>query len=255
MNRVLTLAKFNIGILLSQRTWFFLSWALFGMQLAVYGSLMSKLVSPVNVPDYFFFYAIGLMVIIVFDSGADVGRHFVEHAHEGELPYFLSLPISRRGFLASQAIYGVANTMIKILPPLVIVLYFVGRLTPQGVFFAAIALFLLGLGITGLMVSFSFIAFKSIDIYSAVIAGLSALLVRFSTVFYPLIFLPNFYSPISLLSPLTYGADLTRWILGFDSTKLLNPTVAAIVVTAIAVGTLSLSVRIVDKIIEGVKAS
>ena len=145
--------------------------------------------------------------------------------------------------------------MIKILPPLVIVLYFVGRLTPLGVFFAAIALFLLGLGITGLMVSFSFIAFKSIDIYSAVIAGLSALLVRFSTVFYPLIFLPNFYSPISLLSPLTYGADLTRWILGFDSTKLLNPTVAAIVVTAIAVGTLSLSVRIVDKIIEGVKAS
>ncbi len=96
MNRVLILAKFNIGILLSQRMWFVLSWALFGMQLAVYGSLMSRLVS-VKVPDYFFFYAIGLMVIIVFDSGADVGRHFVEHAHEGELPYFLS-PSPGEGF-------------------------------------------------------------------------------------------------------------------------------------------------------------
>src|SRR5438876_7532169 len=174
MNRVLTLAAYNVRMLLSLRTWFILAWALFGLQIAIYGSLMSKLVSTA-VPNYLFYYAIGLMVIIVFDSGADVGRHFVEHAHEGELPYFLSLPISRRGFLASQAIYGVANTMIKILPPLVIVLYFVGRLTPQGVFFATIALFLLGLGITGLMVSFSFIAFKSIDIYSAVIAGLSAL--------------------------------------------------------------------------------
>ncbi len=254
MNRVLILAKFNIGILLSQRMWFVLSWALFGMQLAVYGSLMSRLVS-VKVPDYFFFYAIGLMVIIVFDSGADVGRHFVEHAHEGELPYFLSLPISRRGFLASQAIYGVANTMIKVLPPLLGVLYFVGRLTPQGVLFAMLALFLLGLGISGLMISFSFIAFKSIDIYSAVIAGLSALLVRFSTVFYPLIFLPNFYAPVSFLSPLTYGADLTRWVLGFDPSALLNPTIAALVVTAVAVGTLSLSARIVDKIIEGVKAA
>src|SRR3989442_15799577 len=148
------------------------------MQLAVYGSLMSKLVSPVNVPDYFFFYAIGLMVIIVFDSGADVGRHFVEHAHEGELPYFLSLPISRRGFLASQAIYGVANTMIKILPPLVIVLYFVGRLTPQGVFFAAIALFLLGLGIKCLMMPLSFIAFKSIYTNISYITGLSSLPAR-----------------------------------------------------------------------------
>ena len=50
MNRVLTLAKFNIGILLSERTSFILSWALFGMQMAVYGALMSRLVS-VNVPD------------------------------------------------------------------------------------------------------------------------------------------------------------------------------------------------------------
>ena len=192
---------------------------------------------------------------MVFDSGAWVGRNFVEHAHEGELPYFLSLPISRRGFLASQAIYGVANTIIKVLPPLLGVLYFVGRLTILGTLFAALALLLLGLGITGIMISFSFIAFKSIDIYSAVIAGLSALLVRFSTVFYPLIFLPNFYSPISLLSPLTYGADLTRWFLGFDASQLLNPTIAAVVVTAVAIGTLSLSARIVDKIIEGVKAS
>jgi len=45
MNRVLTLAAYNVRILLSERTWFFLAWALFGLQIAVYGSLMSKLVS------------------------------------------------------------------------------------------------------------------------------------------------------------------------------------------------------------------
>ena len=254
MNRVLILAAYNVKILLSQRTWFFLAWALFGLQIAVFGSLMSKLVSTA-VPNYFFFYAIGLMVITVFDSGADVGRHFVEHAHEGELPYFLSLPISRGGFLAAQAIYGVANTMIKVLPPLIGVLWFVGDLTLQGVVFALISMFLLGLGITGIMVSMSFIAFKSVDIYSAFLAGLSALIVRFSTVFYPLIFMPNFYSPISVFSPLTYGADLTRWVLGFDPNFLLNPILAAAVVTAVAVGTMSLSARIVDKVIEGVKAA
>ncbi len=101
----------------------------------------------------------------------------------------------------------------------------------------------------------SFIAFRSVDIYSAVLAGLSALLVRFSTVFYPLILMPNFYSPVSFLSPLTYGADLTRWLVGFDPQFLLNPILAAAVVTAVAVGTLSLSAGIVDKIIEGVKAA
>ena len=254
MNRVLTLAAFNIKVLLGERTWFFLAWALFGLQLAVYGSLMSRLVGT-NLPDYFYFYGVGLMIIIVFDSAADVGRHFVEHAHEGELPYFLSLPVSRKGFLASQAIYGVANTLLKVAPPLLAVLFFWGRLTLAGAFFAIVALFILGLGISGLMISMSFIAFKSVDIYSAVIAGLSALLVRFSTVFYPLIVMPNYYSPVSVLSPLTYGADLTRWVLGFDPKYLLNPLLAAAVVTAVAIGTLSLSTRIVDRIIEGVKAA
>ena len=242
MNRVLTLALYNVRILLSERTWFFLAWALFGLQIAVYGSLMSKLVSTA-VPNY------------LFDSGADVGRHFVEHAHEGELPYFLSLPVSRGGFLAAQAIYGVANTMIKVLPPLIGVLWFLRALTIQGVVFALISMFLLGLGITGIMVSMSFIAFKSVDIYSAFLAGLSALIVRFSTVFYPLIFMPSFYSPISVFSPLTYGADLTRWVLGFDPSFLLNPILAAAVVTGVAVGTLTLSAKIVDKVIEGVKAA
>jgi ABC-type multidrug transport system permease subunit len=254
MNRVLNLAGFNIRVLLSDPTWFFLSWALFALQLAVYGSLMSKLIGS-NLPNYFFFYSIGLMIIVVFESAEDVGRHFVENAHEGELPYFLTLPISRSGFLVSQAMYGVANTLLKVAPPLLAVLFVSGNLTVPGALFALLALFLLGLGITGIMVSLSFIAFKAVDIYLAVLAGLSALLVRFSTVFYPLAVMPNYYSPISVLSPLTYGADLTRWFLGFDPKYLLNPVLAAVVVTAIAVSTLSLSARIVDKIIEGVKVA
>src|SRR5712692_11030599 len=112
MNRVVNLAACNRRGLLSDRNWFFLSCALFALHLAVYGSLMSKLVGS-NLPNYFFFYSIGLMIIVVFESAEDVGRHFVENAHEGELPYFLTLPISRSGFLVSQAMYGVANTLLK----------------------------------------------------------------------------------------------------------------------------------------------
>lgn len=214
---------------------------------------MSKLVAN-NVKDYLFFYAVGLLVITTFDSGASVAHNFVEHGHEGELPYYLSLPISRTGFLVAQALYGVSDTLIKILPPLLGIMYFMGRLTVLGALFAVLALVLLGIGISGLLVSMSFIAFKSVDIYNAVIAGLSAILIRFSTVFYPLIFIPNFYSPISVFNPLTYGADLTRWVLGFDPAFLVNPILAAAVVTAVAIGTLSLSAGIVDKIIEGVKS-
>src|SRR5881628_2783369 len=130
MNRILNLAAFNIRVLLSDPTWFFLSWALFALQLAVYGSLMSKLVGS-NLPNYFFFYSIGLMIIVVFESAEDVGRHFVEHAHEGELPYFLSLPVSRSGFLVAQAIYGVVNTLVKVAPPLLAVLFIWDWVSPE----------------------------------------------------------------------------------------------------------------------------
>jgi hypothetical protein len=254
MNRVLTLAVFNIRVLLGERMWFVLSWALFGLQLAIYGSLMSRLVVG-TVEDYFFFYSIGLIVIIVFESGADLGRHFVEHAREGELPYFLALPISRKGLFAANAIYGATNTVIRVLPPLAVTLAVLGRFSVQGIIFALIALFLLGLGISGIMISMSFIAFKSVDIYIALVAGLSALLIRFSTVFYPLIFMPKIYEPVAYLTPLTYGADLTRWLLGFNPQFLLNPTLALAVVIAVAVGTIFLSVTIVERIIEGVKAA
>ena len=254
MNRVLTLAVFNIRVLLGERMWFVLSWALFGLQLAIYGALMSKLVVG-TVQDYLFFYSIGLIVIIVFESSADLGRHFVENAREGELPYFLSLPISRRGLFAANALYGATNTVIRVLPPLTVTLAVLGRFSVQGVVFALAALFLLGLGISGIMISMSFIAFKSVDIYIALVAGLSALLIRFSTVFYPMIFMPAFYQPVSYVSPLTYGADLTRWLLGFNPQLLLDPTLAVAIVVAVAVGTISLSVTIMERIIEGVKAA
>ncbi len=255
MNRVLTLASFNVSQIVAERAGLVLSWALFALQFGIFGSLMSHLVQSTKVQDYFFFYGVGLMVITVFDTGSFVGRRFVERAHEGELPYYLSLPISRRGFLESQAIYGIVATVLRAGPPLIGVLAFTGRFTLPGAFFALLSLTTLGLGISGIMISLSFIAFKSIDIYNAIIAGLSALLVRFSTVFYPLVFIPSFYSPVAIFSPLTYGSDLTRWVLGFDPQLLLNPVLAAVVVTAIAVGTLSLSAGIVDKIIEGVKAA
>ena len=252
MNRVVTLAVFNIRVLLGERMWFVLSWALFGLQLAIYGSLMSKLVV---VEDYFFFYSIGLIVIIVFESSADLGRHFVEHAREGELPYFLSLPISRRGLFAANALYGATNTVIRVLPPLAITLAILGRFSVQGIVFTMIALFLLGLGISGIMISMSFIAFKSVDIYIALVAGLSALLIRFSTAFYPIGRIPPIYQPASYATPLTYGADLSRWVLGYDPQLLLNPTVALVIVIAVAVGTISLSMTIMGRIIEGVKAA
>ena len=70
-----------------------MEWAIFLVQVGVYGAMLSQLVTGIE--DYRQFFAVGLVIMITFDMASHTGRHFVEHAHEGRLPYLLSLPISR----------------------------------------------------------------------------------------------------------------------------------------------------------------
>src|SRR5207245_11580190 len=102
MNRVLTLASFNVSQIVAERAGLVLSWALFALQFGIFGSLMSHLVQSSKVQDYFFFYGVGLMVVTVFDTGSFVVRRLVEPDHEGELLYYLSLSIPRRVFRESR---------------------------------------------------------------------------------------------------------------------------------------------------------
>jgi ABC-type polysaccharide/polyol phosphate export permease len=90
--------------------------------------------------------------------------------------------------------------------------------------------------------------------YSAIVTGFSTVIIRFSTVLYPLIFLPPGYASVAALSPLTYGADLVRFLLGFNPSILLDPTYAVLVLAALAVSTLGLGAFLLQRLVEGVKS-
>jgi hypothetical protein len=194
--------------------------------------------------NYQQFYAVGFIIIMTFDIGSHAGREFVEHAHEGRLPYLLSLPISRSKLFLSIALKGAFELALMLTVPFSVTLLLIGNFTAVSVGAAVAMLFCLGFGVAGLMLGLSFIAFKSSDMYSAIVTGLSAIIVRFSTIMYPLAFLAKTspgYASAATLNPLSYGADLVRLILGFDPSSLLDPTVAVAVLIAVAVGTLGLS--------------
>jgi len=230
-----------------------MGWITFTIQLAIYGALISRLVTGIS--NYQQFYAIGFVVMMTFDVGSHVGRHFVEHAHEGLLPYLLSLPISRSKLFLSIALQGGIELALIISVPFIITLFLIGNLTVISVTAALVTLFCLGFGVAGVMLGLSFIAFKSADLYTAITVGLSSIIVRFSTVLYPLMFLPPSYATAALFSPLTYGADLVRLFLGFDPSILLDPVYAVVVLTALAVSTLSLGMFLLQRLVEGVKSA
>jgi len=221
-------------------------------QYFIYGQLVSVLVNKVS--DYYLYYGTGLLIIMTFNVSTWAGRRFVEGAHEGRLRYMLSLPIRRGEFFLEQVLLGLSVNVVRIDPPLVMILL-IRDAPPLMLVTSLLVLLVMSAGIMGIMISLSFIAFKSFDIYSAIVAGMSALLIRFSTILYPLAFLPNGYNSVSQANPLTYGADLLRTAMSIDVTSLMNPGLSTVVVISVAISTLTIGMALVPRALEGVKSS
>lgn len=253
MRNVLRLVWFDLKAELKPPIWIIMNWVVFLVQVGVYGVMISQLVTGIE--NYSRFFAVGLVILITFDMASHTGRHFVEHAHEGRLPYLLSLPIPRAKLFLTIALQGGAELALMLAVPLTVTLLIIGNLTWLSVAACVLTLFWLGFGVAGLMLGLSFIAFKSSDLYTAIVTGLSTIIIRFSTVLYPFIFLPVQYASAAVVSPLTYGSDLVRFILGFEPSILLNPYYAVSVLAALSVSTLGLGLILIQRLVEGVKSA
>lgn len=253
MSNIIRLIWFDLKPELKPPVWIIMEWTVFLVQAGIYGAIISQLVTGIS--NYMQFFSVGLVIMITFDLASHTGRHFVEHAHEGRLPYLLSLPISRSKLFLTIVLQGGAELALMLAVPLTVTLLIVGNLTWISVVACVFTLFWLGFGVAGLMLGLSFIAFKSSDLYTAIVTGLSTVIIRFSTVLYPFIFLPPQYASAAAFSPLTYGSDLVRLILGFDPSILLNPYYAFSVLTALAVSTLGLGLILIQRLVEGVKSA
>ncbi|MGB9134505.1 MAG: ABC transporter permease [Candidatus Bathyarchaeia archaeon] len=255
MSNILRLVWFDLKPELKPPIWIIMEWAVFLVQVGVYGAIITQLVAKQAIGDYRQFYAVGLVIMITFEMGSHTGRHFVEHAHEGRLPYLLSLPVSRAQLFLTITLQGGVELALMLAVPLSVTLLLIGNLTLVSVAASVLTLFWLGFGIAGLMLGLSFIAFKSSDLYTAIVTGLSTIMIRFSTVLYPFIFLPAQYATAAAFSPLTYGSDLVRFLLGFDPGILMDPYIAVAVLTALSVSTLGLGMILIQRLVEGVKSA
>lgn len=254
MSNALRLVWFDLKPELKPPIWIVAEWTTFLIQIGIYGAILSQLVTAPGIGNYRQFFTVGVVIMLTFDVGTHTGRHFVEDAHEGRLPYLLSLPISRLALFLTIALQGGAELALMLAVPLTVTLLIIGNFTWISVTAVVLTLFWLGFGVASLMLALSFIAFKSSDLYSAIVTGLSAIIIRFSTVLYPFIFLPPQYASAAAFSPLTYGSDLVRLLLGFDPNILVNPVYAVVVLTALSVSTLSLGLFLVQRLVEGVKS-
>jgi len=254
MREMLSLLAFDLRENFDSIPWTVYFWIFFAFQYFVYGQLVSRLVNPSAVSNYYFYYGTGILIIMTFNVSTWAGRRFVEGAHEGRLKYLLSLPFTRGELFLEQVLLGLTVNLIRIGPPLVLILW-LAKMPPIALVTSVAVLLAMSFGIMGIMISLSFIAFKSFDIFSAIVASTSAILIRFSTILYPLAFLPSAYGTVARFNPLTYGSDLLRDVLNFNVSSLLDPGLSAFVIAAVGISTMTLGMALVPRALEGVKSS
>ncbi len=117
-NLVLQMARRDIEVLF-RTPWIIISRGLaFIIQLFVFATLISRLVS---VSGFFQYYAVGSVISMVASISFIIGYDIFEEAEEGVLDYLLTLPVSRRQFIIGRALGGAIRALIYVTPMFAVV--------------------------------------------------------------------------------------------------------------------------------------
>lgn len=220
-------------------TWFII-------QVLVFGLAISKIVALEN---FYRFYLVGVYSSILFLMSIYTGYDIISEAEYGLFDYYLSLPISRRDFIMGKIIGSGISSLIYTAPMLITILALIGVYSPINILLAVISALLFSLGISGLIVSITMLM-KSGDISDILFGAISTLLLRLSTVYYPIAVMPDYYKALASINPLSHVAELLRFLLVGEYYSL-SPETTIIILIGLAVSMSSIASLIIEKVIEG----
>jgi ABC-2 type transport system permease protein len=182
-------------------------------QIALFGLVSTRMFV---VPNYFDFYAGGVIITLLYSTTMFIGYDIFEEAEHGVTEYLLSIPVSRRELVLGRSIGGGLRSFVYVGPLMVVILLLIGVTNPLNFLIAFTSLFLFAFGVSGLSILLS-VGIKSHDKYDIFLGVFNALIVRFSTTLYPMAYMPQAYSTIARINPLTFAADIFRWGAGVES--------------------------------------
>ena len=202
--------------------WFVSQIILFGL---IASQMVHVVVNGVTI-DYYKYYIGGLAVMTLYSTAIYIGFDIYEEAEHGVFEYLLSLPVSRRTLALGRSIGGGLRAFIYVGPLIVVSLYVMGALNPLNFLIALLSLFLFSFGLSGMSITFA-VLIKSSDRFDIFMGILDALIVRLSTVMYPLTVITQtnpLYGGLAQFNPVSFASDLFRWGTGIGSIiTLSNP--------------------------------
>ncbi len=172
----------------------------------VYRGLMSL--------DYFQFFVPAVVVTGIFAAALDVGRRIFLALRDGNVQYYLSLPVSTEGLVAAYLLAGGMTGLVYSGPLLIMTILLLGTDAIFNVLIMLPFLLVLAVGLSGLAAGLAAIASTRGEFFYAYQQLLQTLLLVFSTVFYPAYilerYLPSFLVVVASANPLSLAADGLR---------------------------------------------
>jgi len=198
--------------------------AWFAVQVSVFAVLMSYLVairpSPSSGASYYEYYLFGAYTALLFSISMFRGYEIAEEFEEGIIEYHLSLPVRRRILAIGRTIGGGIASFTYTIPMMAFILAILRISNPLLIVIAMLSALAFSIGIVGLAINIVF-GLKSGDRTDILFGVVDALLVRLSTIFYPLPFLASVpaYFYAAAANPLTSMADFLRALFLFEDLK------------------------------------
>ncbi|MEM3694988.1 MAG: ABC transporter permease [Candidatus Bathyarchaeia archaeon] len=235
LRRVWTVAERDIKMFLRYKFLLIMRAIWFVAQIALFGLIVNRMFDP-NVQSavggsYFNYYAAGIIITMLYSTAVFIGYDIYEEADHGVIEYLLSVPVSRKELVLGRSIGGGLRSFLYVGPMMLFVLYLIGVSSVLQLLIALVSLFLFTFGVAGFSITLA-VTIKSSDRFDILMGVTDALIVRLSTTLYPVAYMPQYYSGLASINPLSFAADLFRWGAGLESAALTPPLLAAFGIVA-----------------------
>lgn len=212
------------------RTFFKYRWFLAGLISMNLADLLIMAVVYTNMVsfNYFKFLAPGIVAMGLFAAAFVIGREVNMETRRGYNHYLLSLPVRRRDLIFGRMVAGGLRGLIYAIPLLILAMLILRFPSGVEVGLMLFAMYLLGMGISGLAISLA-VMLRSFERFTTARSLLYLLLVFASTVFYPLSVLQQIFKGALIMfaevNPLSTVSDLLRgYLMGTPPVTLFSWT-------------------------------
>lgn len=261
LKEILLISYWDIVRLKNQKVFLAMRIAWFTIQVLVFARVITHIVSQAVLQatggvDYYYFYLLGIYTSLLYSTSISRGYIIAEEFDDGIVEYHLSLPVRRSVFAIGRVIGCAVSSILFTFPMMVLIFLIIGILDLKLILLSTLSAVLFSTGVVSFVLLLVF-GIKSTDLTDILIGAIDALLIRLSTVFYPLSFImatgiaPYYY--VALANPITHFSDFLR-ILVFPEYYLVagHGSLASILfLLGFAFGLLIIAIEYYEKRLEG----